>query len=180
LDVIFDKRLRPTFMKKYHILVLVIGLLAMVACKDEEIDPAALTGKSVTYSLFTGAQDWGYQGDATLAERNDGNTLLTIELTGPSGTTQFPAHLHYGAYSLEADMAAMLTPVDAATGKSETLLTQLANGDEISYDELINFDGHIKVHLGDGDNKSVILAYGNIGSNPATANAANVANCASW
>ncbi|WP_339816177.1 hypothetical protein [uncultured Imperialibacter sp.] len=167
-------------MKKYHILVLVIGLLAMVACKDEEIDPAALTGKSVTYSLFTGAQDWGYQGDATLAERNDGNTLLTIELTGPSGTTQFPAHLHYGAYSLEADMAAMLTPVDAATGKSETLLTQLANGDEISYDELINFDGHIKVHLGDGDNKSVILAYGNIGSNPATANAANVANCASW
>ncbi|WOK07126.1 hypothetical protein RT717_00640 [Imperialibacter roseus] len=167
-------------MKKYHILVLVIGLLAMVACKDEEIDPAALTGKSVTYSLFTGAQDWGYKGDATLAERNDGNTLLTIELTGPSGTTQFPAHLHYGAYSLEADMAAMLTPVDAATGKSETLLTQLANGDEISYDELINFDGHIKVHLGDGDNKSVILAYGNIGSNPATANAANVANCASW
>ncbi|WP_339793917.1 hypothetical protein [uncultured Imperialibacter sp.] len=167
-------------MKKYHILVLAFGLLAIVACKDEEIDPAALTGKSVTYSLFTGAQDWGYQGEATFAERNDGNTLLTIELTGPSGTTQFPAHLHYGAYSLEADMAAMLTPVDAATGKSETLLKQLANGDEISYAELINFDGHIKVHLGDGDNKSVILVYGNIGSNPATANAANIANCASW
>tara|TARA_R110001606_G_scaffold399291_1_gene583770 strand:+ start:12618 stop:13160 length:543 start_codon:yes stop_codon:yes gene_type:complete len=180
LDVIFDKRLRPSFMKKYHILVLAFGLLAIVACKDEEIDPAALTGKSVTYSLFTGAQDWGYQGEATFAERNDGNTLLTIELTGPSGTTQFPAHLHYGAYSLEADMAAMLTPVDAATGKSETLLKQLANGDEISYAELINFDGHIKVHLGDGDNKSVILVYGNIGSNPATANAANIANCASW
>ncbi|MEQ8687355.1 MAG: hypothetical protein RIE86_18780 [Imperialibacter sp.] len=167
-------------MKKHHILVLAFGLLAIASCKDEEIDSAALTGKSVAYPLFTGAQDWGYQGEATFAERNDGNTLLTIELTGPSGVTQFPAHLHYGAYSLEADMAAMLTPVDATTGKSETLLKQLANGDEILYAELINFDGHIKVHLGDGDNKSVILVYGNVGSNPATANAANLANCASW
>ncbi|WP_416864177.1 MAG: hypothetical protein ACMVP2_15490 [Imperialibacter sp.] len=167
-------------MKNHHILVLAIGMLAMVSCKDEEADPTALTGKSVTYSLFTGSNDWGYQGEVTFSERNDGLAVIGIKLDGPTGTSKFPAHLHFGQYSVEADMAAMLNPVDAATGEGKTLLTQLANGDEISYAELINFDGHIKVHLGDGDNKSVILVYGNIGSNPATANAANVANCASW
>ncbi len=162
------------------LLLLGFGLIILVSCKDEETNPASLTGKSVTYSLFTGAPEWGYEGDVTLAERKDGFALISIELMGPEGTSKFPAHLHYGPYSLVADMAAMLTPIDAATGKSETLLKQLASGESITYSELINFDGHIKVHLGDGDNKNVILVYGNIGTNPATANSANVADCESW
>lgn len=168
-------------MKKFHLLVFMLGFFLLTSCKDDEGNPADLTSKSVTYSLFTGSSDWGYEGDVTFAERRDGFTLITFSLTGPSGAALFPAHLHYGPYNVEADMAAMLSPIDAATGKSETLVKQLANGEEITYNELINFDGHIKVHLGDGDNKSVILAYGNIGSNPATATAsANLANCASW
>ncbi len=165
---------------KTNYLALVAFAVFFVSCNDDETDHAALTGRSITYPLFTGAAEWGYEGEATFAERKDGFTLLTIQLTGPTGTSKFPAHLHEGPYSVDADMAAMLTPVDAATGKSETLLKQLANGTEITYGELIGFNGHIKVHLGDGDNKSVILAYGNIGSNPATASRASLANCASW
>lgn len=168
-------------MKKFQLFALLLGFFLLTACNDDEGDPSDLTGSSVTYPLFTGADDWGYEGEVTFAERKDGFALITLSLTGPSGTSLFPAHLHYGPYNLVADMAAMLTPVDAATGKSETLLKQLGNGEEISYEELINFNGHIKVHLGDGDNRSVILAYGNIGSNPATAaTSANLANCASW
>ena len=166
--------------QKFNYLILIAFAGIFVSCNDDETDPAALTGRSVTYPLFTGAEEWGYEGDATFAERNDGFTLLTIQLTGPTGTSKFPAHLHEGPYSIDADMAAMLTPVDAATGKSETLLKQLANGIEITYGELVVFDGHIKVHLGDGDDKSVILAYGNIGSNPATASSVKLANCVSW
>lgn len=158
----------------------VIALVCLSSCQDDETDPAGLTGRSVAYPLFTGAAEWGYEGEAIFAERNDGFTLLTIKLDGPLGTAKFPAHLHQGPYNLEADMAAMLMPVDAATGESKTVLKQLASGEDITYEELIDFDGHIKVHLGDGDDKAVILAYGNIGSNPATANAAALARCASW
>lgn len=157
-----------------------VALLVFTGCGEDDADPAGLTGDSVTYPLFTGAAEWGYEGQAVFAERNDGFTLITITLTGPTGSARFPAHLHYGAYSVEAEMAAMLNPVDAATGISETVVAQLANGQEINYDHLIDFDGHIKVHLGDGDDKAVILVYGNVGSNPATANAANLARCASW
>jgi len=167
-------------LKRFNYLVLIAFASIFVSCNNDETDPDALTGRSVTYPLFTGATEGGYEGDVTFAERKDGFTLLKIQLTGPTGTSKFPAHLHEGPYSIDADMAAMLVPVDAATGKSETLLKQLANGTEISYSELIDYNGHIKVHLGDGDDKSVILAYGNIGSNPATVSRANLGDCVSW
>ena len=169
-----------TTMKKYQLVFLAVFAGAIASCKEDDADPAVLTGESVSYPLFSGAEEWGYEGEAVFAERADGFTLITISLSGPAGTSLFPAHLHEGAYSHEADMAAMLNPVDAATGKSETLLKQLANGEPVGYSGLIVFNGHIKVHLGDGDDKNVILAYGNIGSNPATANRANLADCVSW
>lgn len=167
-------------MKKYSLVFLAAFVGAIVSCKEDVPDPAALTGESISYPLFSGAEEWGYEGEAVFAERADGFTLITISLNGPAGTRLFPAHLHEGSYSHEANMAAMLNPVDATTGKSETLLKQLASGESVSYAEMINFNGHIKVHLGDGDDKNVILAYGNIGSNPATASRANLADCVSW
>jgi len=167
-------------MKK--LVMLSMGLLSGLyfGCQENETNPSALTGKSVSYSLFTGDEEWGFQGEVTFSERVDGLAVITFDLSGPRDVSQFPAHLHYGSYSVEADIASMLTPIDGGTGRSETLITQLANGQKIAYSELLEFNGHIKIHLGDGDNKNVILAYGNIGSNPSTVARANLANCASW
>lgn len=150
------------------------------ACDDDTAEPMALTGLSVTYPLFSGSAEWGYEGDVTFSERKDGFSVIDINLTGPKGTSKFPVHLHFGSYSAEADMAAMLLPVDASTGRSKTFISELASGVEITYAELANFNGHIKIHLGDGDDKNVIIAYGNIGSNPPTVARANLATCTSW
>ncbi len=166
-------------MKKLFFLLSAV-LLSVFSCDDDTTDSTALTGVSVMYPLFSGSEEWGYEGDVTFSERKDGFSVIDINLTGPEGTSKFPAHLHFGSYSAEADMAAMLTPVDASTGKSKTLMSELASGAEITYEELVHFNGHIKIHLGDGDYKNVILAYGNIGSNPPTVTQANLANCASW
>jgi hypothetical protein len=37
--------------------------------------------------------------------------------------------------------------VNGSSGKSKTLVTQLDNGQPISYEQLLNFDGYVNVHL---------------------------------
>jgi hypothetical protein len=63
-----------------------------------------------------------------------------------------------------ADVTALLNPVLGKTGKSETHLTQLADESAITYDQLIQLDACIKVHLAAaGPEKDIVLAAGNIG-----------------
>src|SRR5690606_22543336 len=79
----------------------------------------------------------------------------------------FPAHLHYGAYgATDAPMAAMLSPVDLRTLKSVTVVESLASGESFNFEDVADFDGHVKVHLAaDGPDYHIILVAGNIGKN---------------
>jgi hypothetical protein len=140
-------------------------LASIVSCEDkQEEQPDDLTGNETAYPLYAGVA-FGYDGTLTIKERRDGYAQLVIHLEGTSGALQFPAHLHFGSYSEGAAMAALLEPVQAATGRSETLLTALMNEEPITYAQLLQFDGHIKVHQDDNLNKGVILSYGNMGIN---------------
>lgn len=101
-----------------------------------------------------------------------GGVEITLQLLGDRGDAAyyFPAHLHYGEYDMpEAPMAAMLNPVDIRTLKSVTVVGKLSSGEVFNFDDLENFDGHIKVHLADdGPDYHVILVAGNIGKNKRT------------
>lgn len=143
-------------------LILLLCILALNGCSDDT-EPSDYTGKQEAYTLVQGS-DFPISGIATFLERRDGTTEIQILLTGTEGDISHPAHLHYGDYSIpDAEMAATLTPVFGKTGKSITILEALMDETPISYDELINFEGHIKVHLDGGPNKSTILAAGDIG-----------------
>lgn len=143
-------------------------MLVFFGCKDDEGDvPAEFTGRSIRYDLLSGS-DFNYHGEALFEEKGDGSTRITLKLEGveSSGAVYFPVHLHHGPYEQEAEMAAMLQPVDARTGESVTHIQFLMDDSAITYEELLDFDGHIKVHLGEsGEDKEVILAFGNIGRN---------------
>lgn len=140
-------------------------LIAMLSgCEKEETPETDFTGKSIVYQLVSGSE-YDISGTATFKEKNDGSTLIVIKLYGTSGDSFHPVHLHYGTVEQEGEMAAMLYPLNGSTGESITDLKMLADDSPINYAELLIFDGSIRVHLDDGPNKDVILAYNNIGKN---------------
>jgi hypothetical protein len=171
---------------KYFFLSLIF--FAFISCKNDEPtesdnnaqneEQAELTGESVVYDLFS-ATDFNHVGTITFSERVDLSIQVTIQLQGPIVNQEYPAHLHYGSYVEDADLAAYFKPVDATTGTSISELSVLGDLTEITYRDLLNFDGHVKIHLDDEVQKDVILAYANIGKNPNHDKAGRVAPCKS-
>lgn len=106
-------------------------------------------------------------GTATFAQREDDATVLTLELTGTSSGNSHPSHIHFNTAAEGGDIAVSLSPVDGATGMSETIITELNDGKMINYEELIGFDGYINVH-NSTDDLGTLIAQGDIGSNELT------------
>jgi len=148
---------------KYFILFGFITL-ALAGCQENDSAKEDLTGNAATYALMPGSE-YAIQGTVTFQEKVDGSALVTLQLTGTEGKLQHPVHLHLGAIGeQDAPLVAQLNPVEGSTGKSETLLTQLADESKITYNEIISLDACVKVHLGaSGPDKDIILAGGNIG-----------------
>ncbi len=85
-----------------------------------------------------------------MKEKRDGTTQVVVKLTGTSGESKLPVHLHLGDISTPgADVAALLNPVNSKTGTSETILKQLADESEVTYSDLIKLDACVKIHLPD-------------------------------
>jgi hypothetical protein len=148
---------------KHFIGFLMVVMLA-AACQD--VDPASdLTGYETTYELVA-ASVYDVKGIVTFQERVDGYTNIIINLSGTAGDATHPVHLHLGDLSTpNAEVAALLNPVVASTGKSITLLTTLGDETPISYKGLTALKASIKVHLSDsGPERDVVLAGGNVGA----------------
>ncbi len=148
-------------MKKIFGLV-VCGVL-WISCQESE-NVNDFTGNETTYALQPGSE-YDISGTVTIKERRDGTSLVLVNLTGTSGNNKLPLHLHLGDISTPgADVAALLNPIDAKTGISETILTQLADETMLSYADLIKLEACVKIHLADtGPERDIILAGGNIG-----------------
>ncbi|MBX2917351.1 MAG: hypothetical protein KF856_18940 [Cyclobacteriaceae bacterium] len=147
---------------KRIIWVVWIGLIG-AACQESE-NTSEFTGNEITYALQQGSE-YEVSGTVVFKERRNGTTTVAVSLTGTEGNDKLPVHLHLGDLSAaDADVAALLSPVDAKTGKSETLLTNLADETAVSYSSLLQLEACIKIHLADtGPGRDVILAGGNIG-----------------
>jgi hypothetical protein len=140
--------------------------LAVMACQDHEntVPSSDYTGNETTYSLQAASQ-YPINGTITFKERTDGTTTATVELKGTDGDQTFPVHLHLGNLSTpNADIAVLLNAVNASTGKSETIFDKMTNETSITYNQLLNTEACIKIHLAEtGVERDIILAAGNIG-----------------
>jgi hypothetical protein len=74
--------------------------------------------------------------------------------------------LHFGGYDqANAPIAHLLNPLPAAQLTSTTQLGKLSDGRNLKFEDLSNFDGHVKIHLAnEGPEYAVILVAGNIGA----------------
>ncbi len=142
---------------------LVLGL-AIFGCQESEQPVGEFTGNEVTYALQAGSV-YVVSGVVTIKEKKDGSAQVVINLSGTEGDAQLPVHLHLGDISeADADVAALLNPINAKTGKSETNIKQLADETTITYAELVDMNACLKIHLGEtGPDRDIILAAGNIG-----------------
>jgi hypothetical protein len=130
-----------------------------------DIGSNALTGESVVYALnAVDGSGVNVSGTATFAEREDGTALVTIVVRGTPAGGDHPAHIHYNSAEEGGAIAISLTNVDGDTGISKTSVMALDNNIEITYEELIAFDGYINVHLSP-ENLGTIVSQGDIGAN---------------
>lgn len=139
-------------------------LVKLFSCQEAENGTQDLTGNEVTYPLQAGS-DYAVYGYVTFKERRDGSALAIVQLNGTEGNMWHPVHLHLGDISEpDADIAVLMNPVQAATGKSETIITSLSDETPVTYAELIALYASVKIHLSDsGPERNIILAGGNIG-----------------
>ncbi|WP_289023880.1 hypothetical protein [uncultured Salegentibacter sp.] len=140
-------------------------LTTLVAQGD--IGENELTGESKNYMLNEKAVD-GISGNVMFQERMNGEALATIMLDGTPDDGMHPAHIHIGA-AAEGPGAIAFTfnPVNGATGMSKTNIAELNDGTAFMYNDVLNYDGYVNVHLS-AEELPTLVAQGDIGANELT------------
>ena len=143
------------------------ALISLSGCDDEENDPGPqLTGDTKTFALSP-VSNPAISGTVTFAERDDDMVLITLELTGTDASATHPAHIHANTAAEGGTVVLDLTSVEGAAGKSETVVGALNDGTPLTYDDLLDFDGYVNVHLSPTD-FGTLVAQGDIGQNELT------------
>ncbi len=145
--------------------LLIFTALFAWSCNDDYEDGPMLTGNEMTYDLGP-VSDHGISGDVTFAEMNNGEISIEISLNGTT-SGMHPAHIHMNTAAETGGIVVSLTPVDGMTGMSTTIVSATDAGSDISYEDLLDFDGYINVHASSSD-LATLLAQGDIGQNDLT------------
>ena len=140
------------------------NLATIVAQGD--IGQNTLTGESVTYALDSVAVPT-IKGEATFYQRNNGTTLVELMVVGTPADGMHPAHIHANTAVEGGGIVISLAMVNGATGTSRTQVGTFDDGTTITYEELIDYDGYINVHLS-AEELGTIVAQGDVGANALT------------
>jgi cell wall assembly regulator SMI1 len=145
--------------------LLFVSMIYFAGCREDDPKPQ-LTGDTKQFALAS-VSNPAISGNITFSKRDDNATLITVQLSGTSSGTSHPAHIHANTAAEGGPILLDLTAIDGASGKSETIVKALNDGSLITYDQLINIDGYVNVHLS-SSNLSTLIAQGDIGQNELT------------
>jgi hypothetical protein len=139
------------------------NLSTIVAVAD--IGGNALTASSKSYNL-SAVNTSDVNGSVLFQKRVNGNSLVTISLTGTNDGNSHPVVIRSG--SIESvgggPIVATLNPVNGTSGQSSTDLRTLTNGIAVSYDQWLAYSGYMSIQESELM-MEVTLCHGNIGSN---------------
>jgi hypothetical protein len=154
---------------KSHILLLFLVIMFTFACSNEE--NGEFTGAEVTIPMIAGeVQGNTTSGMLTIKERSDGSAQIEIIIQHVLRNSVHPIHLHYGSLDDDGNVATLLTELreENGIGKSVTILSNLENGERVSYQDLLLMDASIKIHFEpSGPLENELIASTNIGLNQA-------------
>lgn len=144
-------------MKSFKFLFSLLTLVVFISCSNEE---GSIDLGSKVYQLQA-VSDPGLLGKVIISENSDSSSTVSVELYGTS-TEVHPTFIYYNSLAEGGPVAITLDPCGCV--KSKTVVTSLDNGKAISFDELVKFNGHLKVHRSDIFMETILL-QGDIGSN---------------
>ena len=131
-----------------------------------DIGQNELSGEAEVYTLGP-VSDPVISGTATFEKRVNGETLVTVSLDGTTAGNSHPSHIHANTAAQGGGIMIDLNDIIGATGESRTNVSELNNGTPITYDELLNYNGYLNVHLSSAV-LGTLLAQGDIGQNELT------------
>lgn len=145
--------------------VLKSDLNANIILAQGDIGGNVLTTTNKSYPLAT-LDNYGVSGNALFQKRLNGNTLITLTLSGTIAGDYYPVSLNLGSVASVGGgpVVKTLQSVNGTTGKSYTNVTDLNSGVAITYDNWMVYDGYINVYQSAAFS-NVIISQGNIGSN---------------
>ncbi|MAN26825.1 MULTISPECIES: CHRD domain-containing protein [Mesonia] len=125
-----------------------------------------LTEESLTYDLGERAVA-GISGEVTFHQRKNGEALAVIMLDNTPAGGMHPAHIHANTAAEGGEIKFTFNPVNGDTGMSMTNVSELDGGQSFTYDDIMDYDGYVNVHLS-ADDLGTIVAQGDIGQNSLT------------
>lgn len=130
-----------------------------------DIGGNVMTATSITYALEA-VDPFVVSGTAYFQKRVNGNTLVTISVTGGINGDTYPASINIGSITSVGGgpVVRSLNSVDGTTGTSYTNIQKLNNGTIITYDDWLIYLGYINIYQ-TSVNIDNIICHGNIGSN---------------
>lgn len=160
--ITYDELLNFNGYLNVHLSSTVLGTLIA----QGDIGQNELTGDKKEYALGP-VSNPAISGTATFEKRKNGTALVTVELTGTTAGDSHPSHIHANSAAQGGGIVIDLTNINGTTGISRTSVTKLNSGTAITYDELLDFNGYLNVHLSSG-NLGTLIAQGDIGQNELT------------
>lgn len=150
--------------KSYLLFFILIALGLGCSDEDPQVIDEVYTGNESTYPLES-ASEFDITGAATFKERVDGRTDVIIMLDKTFDTGEFPVHLHFGDVATDnAEIASLLLPIAGNNGTSNTTISTLTDESKVTFNDLKDFDGCLKIHLSaTGEGRDIVLAAGNVG-----------------
>ncbi len=157
----------------YTTLIAYDGCIKILSSSTEPISILAqgdiggnvITTTNKSYNLnLVGA--FGVSGTALFEKRMNGNTLLTISLTGMIPGDSYPATINLGSIASVGGGPAVkiLSNVNGTTGKSYTNIQKLDGGTNITYENWLIYDGYLNIYK-TPIAVANIICQGNIGAN---------------
>jgi hypothetical protein len=141
-------------------------ILISTACLDSASgpNPDELTGESISYEL-SDAESSGVSGTLQIAERVDGFSRVTLELSELPDGDEFPVVVYTNTALQEGEELIILMSA-GESGISITNVYSDVDGNTVRYEHWEELDAHILVH--DDSEEESVIAQADIGVNALT------------
>ena len=140
-------------------------LLFSAGCEEDEGFVPPVAERPSTAYRFTAVNGSAIAGYVSFTKNEDNSTDIALLLEGTESGNTYPATLRTNSAAEDGEVVIALNPVNGA-GRSVTTVSQTDTGTPITYEELLDFDGQVKVERSDDDD--TVVAETDIGGNELT------------
>lgn len=155
-------------MKTFFKVLLLIPLVLFTNCRSDDADTDQVTDLESKNYILTAVDNSGISGSVRFIKNSNFTLGIEINVVGTINNDFHSAFLYVDNAANDGGVVALtLETVVGETGMSTTAFTTLDDDTPISYEELLDFDGHIEVKSND-TNLSSAVATADIGQNELT------------